>query len=77
MRTGTRGACLAKSQPYPALMIFAPGVGMSCGGNSVWRLMRVGVYVDAFNLYYGGSCSLRWWGWLAGVGLTFGRLRRP
>jgi hypothetical protein len=35
------------------IQIFAPSVGVLCGGDSVWRLMPVGVYVDAFNLRYG------------------------
>jgi hypothetical protein len=42
---------------------------MSWGRDSVCRLMRVGVYVDAFNLHY-VVCSLRGWGaWLARLDL--------
>jgi hypothetical protein len=68
LRTGTRRARRAKLQPYPAFRIFAPSVGVLCGGDSVWRLMRVGVYVDAFNLYYGGRAhfggEVARWRWL-------------
>ena len=41
---------------------------MLCRGDSVGRLMRVGVYVDAFNLYYGGRAhfggGVAGWRWL-------------
>jgi len=72
VRTGHAGARLAKSQPYPALKIFAPSVGLACGGDSVQHLMRVGMYVDAFNLYYGGRAHFGG-GVVAGTGLRKGR----
>ena len=53
VRTRTWSARRAKLQPYRHSGSSPPSVGVLCGGDSVWRLMRVGVYVDAFNLHYG------------------------
>lgn len=76
LRRDTREHALPAPQPHPAWMTLGPGASLSCELDSARGLMHVGVYVDAFNLYYGVVLTSVV-GYLAGAGLTFERWRRP